>query len=314
MSFGSRTVTVNQTEPCTVSFNTSTVSIDASGGQRQVILTTSNSSCAWSATSDQAWVHNITPSSGTAGATLTFTVDLNNSTQSRSATIRAGQATLTVSQLGTSASCTFSLGYTTQPVPANGGTYFVGLFASNESCARTAQSNASFITNVFPASGNGTANISYTVAPNTSTSPRSGTLTIAGQTLTVNQDGLQPSTCTEAEPNDFSSQANLLTVNVGCSGKISTSIDKDWFDIYVNSGTTITFYLQVPSGLDYDMALYGPTNTNSSQHWLDESTSSAGQPESITYTTTTSGWFAVQIYGYQGAYSPTSTYTITRTQ
>ena len=249
---------------CTVSFNTSSESIDASGGQRQVILTTSNASCTWSATSDQAWVHNITPSSGTAGATLTYTVDPNTSTLSRSATIRAGQATLTVSQLGTSASCTFSLGYTTQSVPANGGTYLEGLFASNESCARTAQSNASFITNVFPASGNGSANISYTVAQNTSASPRSGTLTIAGLTLMVNQDGVAvtpPPPPPPSPPGSFT----LFTPTKDCPGKVpaihlnwSASTGADHYDLYrdgslypAGAGNTTTSFTNTGSNVSF---------------------------------------------------------------
>ncbi len=191
-----QTPTAPSAPTCTTLFNTSSESIDASGGQRQVILATSDPSCTWSASSNQAWVHNITPSSGTAGATLTYTVDPNSSTQSRSATIMAGQAALTVSQLGTSASCTFSLGETTQSVPADGGTFSDGLLASSQSCPRTAQSNATFITNVSPTSGNGDANISYTVAPNTLASARSGTLTIAGQTLTVDQVGSASATPT----------------------------------------------------------------------------------------------------------------------
>jgi|CXWL01.1.fsa_nt_gi pimeloyl-ACP methyl ester carboxylesterase len=122
-----------------------------------------------------------------------------------------------------------------------------------------------------------------------------------------------PTGCTEAEPNDSSLNANPLTLNVGCAGKISTSTDKDWFDIYVNSGTTITFNLQVPAGLDYDLNLFGPTNTNSSQAILASSTNGAGQSENITYTTTATGYFAVQISGFQGANSA-SAYTITRSQ
>ncbi|MHB8389261.1 MAG: BACON domain-containing protein [Acidobacteriaceae bacterium] len=191
-----QTPTAASAPTCTTSFNTSSESIDATGGQRQVILTTSDPSCTWSASSTQAWVNNITPSSGTAGATLTYTVDPNSSTQSRLATIMAGQATLTVSQLGTSASCTFSLGEATQSVPADGGTFSDGLLASSQNCPRTAQSNAAFITNVSPTSGNGDANISYTVAPNNSVSARSGTLTIAGQTLTVDQVGSASATPT----------------------------------------------------------------------------------------------------------------------
>lgn len=120
--------------------------------------------------------------------------------------------------------------------------------------------------------------------------------------------------CTEVEPNDSSPQANPLTLGVGCTGYISTGTDKDWFDINVSSGTTIIFNLQVPAGLDYDLELYGPTNTNSSQSILASSTNGTGLPETITYTTTAAGYFAVRILGFAGAFSPNSTYTITRTQ
>ncbi|MHB1620862.1 MAG: BACON domain-containing protein [Sulfuricella sp.] len=240
-------VCVTPPPTCTVSFNASGSPIDASGGQRQVILTTSGSSCTWSATSNQSWVHNVTPSSGTAGATLTYTVDPNTSAQSRSATIVAGQATLTVSQLGTSASCTFSLGYTTQSVPAGGGTLSEGLLASNQSCARTAQSNATFITNVSPASGNGDANISYTVAANTSASPRSGTLTIAGQTLTVNQGG--SSATAVAAPSIGSISPTTMTA----SSTALTTLTVNGSNFSTSGG-----YLQFtdPNGSTYSSATY----------------------------------------------------------
>ena len=182
-------VCTTPTPICALSFNTTNDSVAANGAQRQVILTTSGTTCTWSATSDQSWVHNITPSSGTSGATLTYTVDANTTTVARSATITAGQATLTISQVGVAAACTFSLGYTTRNISASGGTLSVGLTASSQSCSRTAQSNSTFITGVSPTSGNGDANISFTVAANTSASPRSGALSIAGQSLTIDQDG-----------------------------------------------------------------------------------------------------------------------------
>jgi hypothetical protein len=115
--------------------------------------------------------------------------------------------------------------------------------------------------------------------------------------------------CTEVEPNDSSLNANPLTLGVGCTGYISTGTDKDWFDINVSSGTTITFNLQIPAGLDYDIELFGPSNT-----FLVGSYSGAGLPETITYTTTAAGYYAVKVYGWNGAFSTGSTYTITRTQ
>ena len=51
--------------------------------------------------------------------------------------------------------------------------------------------------------------------------------------------------CSEIEPNDGSLSANPLSLNVPCNGKLSSSTDVDWFDVYVPSGTTISFSLSV---------------------------------------------------------------------
>jgi hypothetical protein len=66
-------------------------------------------------------------------------------------------------------------------------------------------SNNGFITVLSGASGSGNGTVSYSVAANPSTSPRSGTLTIAARTFTITQAGaactpiaLSPSTLANA--------------------------------------------------------------------------------------------------------------------
>jgi len=86
--------------------------------------------------------------------------------------------------------------------------------------------------------------------------------------------------CVEIEPNDSSTQANPLSLNVSCTGKISSSTDVDWWSVYATSGTTLSYSLTVPSGVDYDMELYGPTST--SQVFLKGSYNGSGVAESIT--------------------------------
>src|SRR5262249_34207672 len=56
-------------------------------------------------------------------------------------------------------------------------------------CDWTATSNASFITVLPPASGSGAGSITYGVGTNNGANPRTGTLTVAGQTFTLTQDG-----------------------------------------------------------------------------------------------------------------------------
>jgi hypothetical protein len=54
-------------------------------------------------------------------------------------------------------------------------------------CAWTAVANDSWIV-VLPTSGTGNGTISVTVPPNTTGKDRSGSITVAGHTVTVNED------------------------------------------------------------------------------------------------------------------------------
>jgi len=84
--------------------------------------------------------------------------------------------------------CTFSISPTSASAPATGGTGTVSVTAT-AGCSWTAVSNAAFITITAGASGTGNGTVSYSVANNTATTSRTGTLTIAGQTFTVTQAG-----------------------------------------------------------------------------------------------------------------------------
>ena len=99
----------------------------------------------------------------------------------------AGQ-TFTVTQSGASAgSCTFTLSATSVTLPAKGGSKNVSVKVKGTDCAWTAVSNDPFITITSGSSGTGNGKVDYTVPGNTNTTALSGTMTIAGQTFTVNQ-------------------------------------------------------------------------------------------------------------------------------
>jgi len=84
--------------------------------------------------------------------------------------------------------CTFSISPTSASQPAGGGTGSVTVTAG-AGCAWTAVSNATFITITSGASGSGNGRVNYSVAANTGSTSRNGTMTIAGQTFTVAQAG-----------------------------------------------------------------------------------------------------------------------------
>ncbi len=88
--------------------------------------------------------------------------------------------------------CTYSISPTSKQFTSSGGTGSVSVTASATTCSRTALSYASWITITSGSSGTGSGTVYYSVAANTGTSDRIGTMTIAGKTFTVTQTSKTP--------------------------------------------------------------------------------------------------------------------------
>jgi len=86
------------------------------------------------------------------------------------------------------AGCTLSIAPTSTSIPAAAATGTVTVTAG-AGCGWTAVSNSGFITVTSGAAGTGNGTVAYSVTANPSASPRTGTITIAGQTFTVTQAG-----------------------------------------------------------------------------------------------------------------------------
>lgn len=93
----------------------------------------------------------------------------------------------TTATFRTASACAFTLSTNNVAIVTAGGAATVTVTADS-SCAWTAASNASFIAITSGTSGTGNGTVGFTVAQNTGTA-RVGTLTIAGQTVTVTQQG-----------------------------------------------------------------------------------------------------------------------------
>lgn len=129
-------------------------------------------------------------------------------------------------------SCSYSINPTTASYAANASSGSVAVTASS-GCSWTATSNASWLTITSGSSGSGSGNVGYSVAANTTSSPRTGTLTIAGRTFTVSQAAGGGGTGT------------ALSNGVGVSASGS-------------SGSQTLYYIDVPSGAsNLVMALSG---------------------------------------------------------
>lgn len=89
-------------------------------------------------------------------------------------------------------SCTYTVGSPSlASFPSSGGTGTVGVTAL-PGCSWTAVSNSPFITINTGGSGTGDGIVTFSVAANASTASRTGTMTVAGQTVTIAQSGASP--------------------------------------------------------------------------------------------------------------------------
>jgi uncharacterized protein (TIGR03437 family) len=86
--------------------------------------------------------------------------------------------------------CVYSIDQSAQIFGAAGGSGSLGVLASAASCPWLAVSYAGWITVSPGGIAGGTGLVSYTVGPNPDSASRTGTVWIAGQSLTVNQSGV----------------------------------------------------------------------------------------------------------------------------
>lgn len=149
--------------------------------------------------------------------------------------------------------CVFSIAPTTQTFTAAGGSDMVAVNTTS-GCTWMAVSNDSFIMITSASSGVGSGGITYAVAANLSANPRSGTMTIAGNTFTVYQSGVTCAGLISPASAMFTSSggSDMVTVPapMGCGW---TAVSNDSW-IIVTSGSpgsgngTVQYSVQPNSG------------------------------------------------------------------
>jgi hypothetical protein len=164
------------------------------GGSSQFAIAT-QAECGWSVTGMPDWVTLQSPATGTGPATLRYTVHENGAETPREITLAVAGQPYKIRQEGRTP-CTFTISPETQSFNANGGSGQVTV-STGDSCVWTATANDTWLKVSSGASGHGNGAVHYDVAANTSSTSRSGTLTIAGRTFTVAESGKnQPLECT----------------------------------------------------------------------------------------------------------------------
>lgn len=164
---------------------------------------------------------------------------------------------LTISTSGTCSSgggCSYSINPSSASYSSAGGSGSVAV-TTQAGCGWTAVSNDPWISVTSGASGSGGGSVGYSVAANASTSARAGSITIAGQTFTVNQSG---AAANQAPTASFTFVVNGLAVDFDASASFDpdgTITNYSWDFGDSNSGSGVTPSHSYASAGTYNVVL-----------------------------------------------------------
>ena len=183
---------------------------------------------------------------------------------------------------GVSTTCAYTISPASASYAAGGGSGSVSV-TTTSGCTWTAASSASWLTVTSGASGSGSGTVQYSVAANTGSASRTGTLTIAGRAFTVTQAAGGGSTCT------------TYTGTLSGTGAYEYQPDGNWYQSRVSGTHAGT--LSGPANTDFDLELYKST----SRGWTRVASSSGStSSERISYNGT-AGYYYWKIVSYSGS-------------
>jgi hypothetical protein len=231
----SAAITVTQAGmPADYSLSSSSANFPTNGGNGSVILT---ANCLWSVQSDANWVTVTSSANGSDNSTILFTVAANSSNSGRSGSIKiydgnsALRKTFVISQSGIPLS--HSLNYTNAVFGAAGATTNVSLTAL---ASWTAVSDVPWIGGISPSAGSGNATITYSVAPNTNVTARTGTIQILDanhvvkQTLTIGQSSPAASYSFTVTNFNFTSEGGSSNAQLFATAGWHLQSDANWLN------------------------------------------------------------------------------------
>lgn len=138
-------------------------------------------------------------------------------------------------QMGMGAPCTYAVSMTGQSFGGNGGSGTVAV-TTPPNCSWSAGSSDGWI--MASGGGNGDGTLYYTVAPNDTAIPRSGSITVAGQSVTITEDGIHCSYFINPSDQSFGVAGGIGSVTVsavpGCDW-IGMSNDS-WITLHSGGG------------------------------------------------------------------------------
>jgi hypothetical protein len=258
-------------DACTYTVSAPTESsFDASGGSGSVTVTAPVGCTGWTATSSVPWI-----TISISGNTVTFSVESFCSATPRTGSITVAGQTFNITQNGLD--CTYTVSAPTKSsFDASGGSGSVTVTAPVGCTGWTATSSVSWITVSISGS-----TVNFSVESFCSATPRTGSITVAGQTVTITQQGASNTV-------NLSGYWNTYHTEPGSS----TEMGPDFLNIS-QTGNTISGYM-----------ISGTGNTAGTQYPL-SGTTNGNTIESLSWT---QGSITVVLTGTVNGYNMSGTY------
>lgn len=240
LTIAGQTFTVTQSAlACTYSLSRQSHAAPAGGESDASTRVTAPAGCTWTATSNASWVIITAGASGSGDGDVTFNVETNSSTTGgRTGTMTIAGQTFTVTQ---EAACGFAINPVTANVPAGASPGLtVSVTPTRPVCNWGATSNAPWLTITAGSNGTGNGTVTYAVAANTGAA-RTGTMTVANQTFTVNQAAVACTfsinpTSANQPAGATANQTVAVTANLPTCAWTATS-NAPWLTLGSGSGT-----------------------------------------------------------------------------
>ncbi|MEA2174982.1 MAG: hypothetical protein QOD00_2574 [Blastocatellia bacterium] len=170
---------------CSYSISPSSQNFPAGGGAGNISLTTP-AGCVWKTRTAVSWIK-LGDSDGTGNANISFAVAANVNTTPRTATVDVQGQTFNITQDAAPFTCRYTISPASIDFGSNADQASV-LVTSSSGCNWVAVSNDGWMSITSGSAGAGNGTMTFTVTQNPG-AYRTGSITIAGQTLSVSQKG-----------------------------------------------------------------------------------------------------------------------------
>lgn len=226
-----------RTQTCVFEVWPATVSFGASGGAAPLAVT-GPEGCRWTATTPDGWL-TLAGATGEGAGPMIVSATPNPAATTRTGVVQVGAASVSVVQAG--AGCDFDVSPTSRSIGATGGRFDVDV-ATSAGCDWQSSSNAAWLS-VSSSRGTGPGRVAIAAAPlATGTASRTGTVSVAGYTVTVTQSAAPTGCAYVVSPQAIAAPAagSSYIVNVSTSAACTwtASSNASWVTIPLGQSGT----------------------------------------------------------------------------